>query len=99
VLRWTLCPVALILVLITSLLLASWYGSFYTYFATLQLAGYLMALVGWMMARKNRHPGVFYVPFYFIFMNFCVFAGFGRYIAGRQQATWKKASRVQKNND
>lgn len=99
VLRWTLCPIALIVLLVTSLLLAISHGSFYLLFAAVQVVAYLMALVGWLIARSDRHPGIFYVPFYFVFMNFCVFAGFGRFVRGRQQSMWKKASRVQKNND
>ena len=94
VLRWTLCPVAL-----GFLFFSSWVawksGSslFYGYFSVLQAVFYLMAVAGWLMARKNIHPGVFYLPFYFVFMNFCVFAGFKRYLTGKHNVTWRKALR------
>jgi poly-beta-1,6-N-acetyl-D-glucosamine synthase len=94
VLRWTLCPVALLLLFISSMI--AWKTSnspFYGYFAVLQAAFYLMALLGWQIARKNRHPGVFYLPFYFVFMNFCVFMGFKRFLTGNQASIWRKALR------
>ena len=97
VLRWTLCPVALILLFITSAVLFCYGQSvLFGYFTILQVVFYLMALLGWLMARRNLHPGLFYLPFFFVFMNFCVFAGFARYIAGKQEATWKKAVRERK---
>lgn len=94
VLRWTLCPVALVLLFFSSV--GAWNtgnSPVYGYFTVLQTVFYLMALVGWLIARKNRHPGVFYLPFYFAFMNLCVFAGFKRYLSGKQEVIWKKALR------
>jgi cellulose synthase/poly-beta-1,6-N-acetylglucosamine synthase-like glycosyltransferase len=99
VLRWTFCPIALIVLFLTTVRLAFTYHSFYSWFATIQVIGYVMALIGWGIARQNRHPGTFYLPFYFVFMNFCVFAGFSRYISGKQGSAWKKAARGTKNND
>lgn len=94
VLRWTLAPLALVALLISSV--AAWYmggGLFYGYFSVLQLIFYGFAIVGWVMAHNNRHPGVFYLPFYFTFMHMCVFTGFGRYLFGKQGSAWKKAAR------
>ena len=94
VLRWTLCPVALVLLFFSSWV--AWQSGnslFYGYFSVLQAIFYLMALAGWLLARENRHPGVFYLPFYFVFMNFCVFAGFKRYLTGKQDVKWRKALR------
>jgi poly-beta-1,6-N-acetyl-D-glucosamine synthase len=94
VLRWTLCPVALILMFIASAVLAFGDQSpFFTFFTILQGVFYLAGSVGWIRARRNAQPGVFNLPFYFLFMNFCVFAGFRRFVAGRQAAVWKKADR------
>ena len=94
VLRWTLCPLALIVLFITSMMVWSLKASpLFGYFALLQAAFYILALAGWLMVRKNRNPGVFYLPFYFVFMNFCVFAGFARFLEGKQDVTWRKALR------
>lgn len=94
VLRWTLCPIALVFLFFSSWVAwTSGSSRFYGYFGVLQGIFYLMALTGWLMARTNRHPGVFYLPFYFVFMNFCVFAGFKRYLTGKHDVIWRKALR------
>lgn len=94
VLRWTLCPIALVVLFLANIVL--WYGGGgvgYGYFALLQTIFYLLAFAGWLLARSNRNPGPFYLPFYVVFMHFCVFGGFARYVRGRQEAAWKKAAR------
>ena len=58
-----------------------------------QAVFYAFAAVGWMLAANGRKSLFFYFPFYFLMMNFCVFAGFFRYLSGSQQQTWKKAAR------
>lgn len=94
VLRWTLSPIALIAMFIASVILALIGESpGFVYFTAAQLVFYLAGLTGWSRARRNKPPGVFNLPFYFLFMNFCVFAGFGRFVTGRQDAIWKKAKR------
>lgn len=94
VLRWTLTPVALVTLLAATIM--TWYAGgapFYGYFALAQVIFYGIALLGWTMAANNRHPGPFYLPFYFVFMHFSVFGGFARFIWGSQETTWKKAAR------
>lgn len=93
-LRWTLCPLALILLLITSVLLFLTTGDpFFTAFFVAQAVFYAAAVGGWLLIRGNRRPGLLYLPFYFLFMNLCVFAGFSRYISGSQPSIWRKAGR------
>lgn len=94
VLRWTLCPIALVALYITTITVWQFGGGVeYGYFALLQTIFYALALVGWLLARSNRSPGPFYLPFYIVFMHLCVFGGFARYLAGNQGAAWKKAAR------
>ena len=94
VLRWTVCPIALIVLFLASVMVWLLQGTpFFGYFTIFQAVFYVMALAGWLMSRKNRHSGVFYLPFYFVFMNLCVFAGFARYVSGKQEVTWRKALR------
>jgi len=97
VLRWTITPVALVSLLISSMILYAqtgnlWYGAG----ALAQVLFYLAALIGWKQALNHQKQPLFYLPFYFSFMNFCVFAGFYRYIRNRQSATWTKAVRTGK---
>jgi cellulose synthase/poly-beta-1,6-N-acetylglucosamine synthase-like glycosyltransferase len=94
VLRWTLCPLALIVMFATSIVLAAAESPLYFYITAAQIGFYVAALIGWMMARKGGRQALFYLPFYFVFMNLCVFAGFGRFLSGSQSATWKKADRI-----
>jgi hypothetical protein len=52
-----------------------------------------MAVAGRFFAGKNLKVKVFYVPYYFLFMNLSVFAGFYRFIRNKQSAVWEKAAR------
>lgn len=94
-LRWTACPVALLLMPVASLTVYLATGSFFYGIVTvLQLMFYISALTGWYHALQNKKHPYFYLPFYFVFMNYCVFAGFFRYLGGRQDVRWRKASRA-----
>lgn len=94
-LRWTACPVALLLMPLASLTVYLGTGSFFYGTVTiLQLMFYTSALTGWYHALQNKKHRLFYLPFYFLFMNYCVFAGFFRYLGGRQDVRWRKASRA-----
>lgn len=95
ILRWTLCPPALFLLLPLNLLIV-WASSAYTIYSLLlwlQIAFYICALVGWIYAGKEIKYRLFYIPFYFLFMNYCIVAGFFRYLRGGQSVLWEKAAR------
>jgi biofilm PGA synthesis N-glycosyltransferase PgaC len=99
VLRWSLTPAALLLLLPLSLGLAlsttgpaTW---FYSALLLGQLALYLSAWVGWQQAaRTGRTAKLLVVPLFFCLMNLAVFLGFGRWLRKAQPAAWAKASRV-----
>jgi biofilm PGA synthesis N-glycosyltransferase PgaC len=93
VLRWTLCPIALISMFAASVVLAVNKSPLFIYLCACQLVFYVVAALGLLMSKKDRCPALFYLPFYFVLMNFCVFAGFWRYINGAQSVTWRKARR------
>jgi cellulose synthase/poly-beta-1,6-N-acetylglucosamine synthase-like glycosyltransferase len=94
VLRWTLCPLCLILCLISdALLVYHGAGSFYIVVLLVQIVFYALALVGWLFARRNLKIKVLYIPYYFLFMNLSVFIGFCRYLKGNQTQLWEKAVR------
>lgn len=95
VLRWTLTPLALALVLITNMILAFASNGFYDYLLIAQLGFYLMALLGWLLENYKIKVKALFVPFYFTMMNVCVYLGFLRFLRGRQSVVWEKARRAQ----
>ncbi|HCQ28715.1 MAG TPA: glycosyl transferase, partial [Flavobacteriales bacterium] len=60
-----------------------------------QLIFYLFALAGWMLANKNIKVKILYIPYYFLFMNYCVILGQIRHFKGQQSAVWERAKRAQ----
>jgi hypothetical protein len=56
-----------------------------------QLGFYIAALVGYVLNKSQLKYKVFFVPFYFVFMNVCIFMGFGRFVKGKQSVLWEKA--------
>jgi cellulose synthase/poly-beta-1,6-N-acetylglucosamine synthase-like glycosyltransferase len=97
VLRWTLSPLCLLLLLVTNILLAVLTGAWPFYaFLLVQLIGYAAAFTGYRLAERNIKISIFYIPFYFLFMNIAVYQGFYRYLTNTQSAAWEKAKR--KNN-
>ncbi len=94
ILRWTLCPVCLVTGLISNFLLVyKNEGRLYIVVLLVQIVFYAMALTGWIFARKNIKTKVFYIPYYFLFMNLSVFLGFYRHLRKKQTAVWEKAGR------
>ncbi len=94
ILRWTLCPVCLVMAFISNCLLVyDKEGRLYIVVLLVQIVFYAMALTGWIFARKNLKIKVFYIPYYFLFMNLSVFLGFYRYFRKKQTAVWEKAGR------
>jgi biofilm PGA synthesis N-glycosyltransferase PgaC len=95
VLRWTLAPLSLALMLITSTLLAFEGSQLYALMLTGQLFFYALALTGYFLRERRIGIKGFFVPFYFSVMNLSVFAGFVRFLRGRQSVVWEKAARAQ----
>lgn len=94
VLRWTLAPLALPIILLTNMYLA-WLGMpLYNIILLAQALFYFMALLGWLMQNKKVSIKGFFVPYYFMVMNLSVYAGFMRYIKGQQSVVWEKSKRA-----
>lgn len=94
VLRWTLAPLFLPVILITNLLLAYEGLLFYQLFLAGQLLFYLLAFTGYIMREKKIGIKGFFVAYYFCVMNLAVYAGLMRYIKGKQSVVWDKAQRA-----
>ncbi|MEM8898911.1 MAG: glycosyltransferase family 2 protein [Bacteroidota bacterium] len=93
VMRWTAAPLSLVVLLISHLLLAVNVGGWYSLSVIPHLAFYCMALLGYQLEKKKLKWKVFFVPFYFLMMNYCMFLGFAKYLRGKQQVTWERAKR------
>jgi biofilm PGA synthesis N-glycosyltransferase PgaC len=93
-LRWVICPSAIGLLFVINALLAYHFpGSIYSLLFFVQVIFYLLALAGWMLMKKNRSFVLTTIPFYFLFMNFCMLAGWIRFMQGKETVLWKKAER------
>jgi len=97
VLRWTLAPLSLLLMLIAGIILALQEGIFrfglYSIVFWLQVAFYLAALLGWYLENRSVRIKLLFVPYYFFIMNLSVFLGFKRYIKRTQSVNWERAKR------
>jgi biofilm PGA synthesis N-glycosyltransferase PgaC len=94
ILRWTLCPLSLVSILITNIIIVIQNGGLaYQLLLILQALFYSCALLGWFYANKNIRIKSLYIPYYFFFMNISVFIGFKRFITNKQTVLWEKAAR------
>ncbi len=94
VLRWSITPVALVILLIINILLVALHaGAFYTVMLVLQLLFYLMALAGWWLDRKGHKNKLLYTAYYFVFMNINVFRGMSYLRTHGKSGAWEKARR------
>lgn len=98
VLRWTLTPLCLVLLIPVSFVLAYKGGfyelNFYSLFFWLHLLFYLAALTGWFLENRATRIKVLFVPYYFFIMNLSVILGFFRYLKKSQSVNWERAKRA-----
>ena len=95
VLRWTLCPLAIPMLLIANALIISNDPS-YIFLAIwyLQCLFYMLAIIGWLLSTLNLKLSVPYIAYYFLFMNITLYQGFIKFLQGKQSAVWDKAKRA-----
>lgn len=101
VLRWSVTPVAMIILLVVNIaLVALGAGMLYTIALLLQLLFYLMAFCGWLQSRGQQTQGrksliskLFYTAYYFLFMNLNVFRGMAYLRTHGNSGAWEKAKR------
>jgi len=99
VLRWTLAPLGLLILLITNAIITFQEGflnsdSIFTYLFYGQIIFYVAALLGWFLENKEIKVKILFIPYYFFIMNLSVFLGFKRYIKGNQSVKWERAKRA-----
>ena len=94
VLRWAVCPFLLPIIFILNAILAFTANEkILIYLFIAQIVFYVSAFTGWLFAQKNIKIKIFYVPYYFLFMNVALYLGLIRYIKKKQTVLWEKAQR------
>jgi len=97
VMRWTLAPLCLLLLLVANSALACRAGLFscnlFSIVLWLQALFYSMALLGWFMENRYIKLKILFVPYYFFIMNFSVYLGLIRYLKKSQDVKWERVKR------
>lgn len=98
VLRWSLTPLCLVLLIPVLTILAIDEGFFsfslYTLFFWLQNLFYAAALLGWFLENRETRIKILFIPYYFFIMNLSVILGFFRYINNTQSVNWERSKRA-----
>lgn len=94
VLRWTLAPFSLLILLVANVFLALDGNTLYTTILVMQIGFYVLALLGWYFENKRIKVKVLFVPYYFFIMNLCVYLGLFRFLKGKQSVSWERAKRA-----
>ncbi len=99
VLRWTLAPLSLFLLLFLNILVVLDVGTFsvsgfFNLFLFLQIVLYLLALIGWYFENKKLRFKFLFVPYYFVAINYAEILGIIRFLKGKQVVTWEKSQRA-----
>ncbi len=99
VLRWTLAPVSLLLILPVNLLIVvqknGWTDfGFYTLTLYLQVLCYSLAIVGWYFENRKLRFKLLFIPYYFTSINYAAIRGIFRFIKGKQTVNWEKSKRA-----
>jgi cellulose synthase/poly-beta-1,6-N-acetylglucosamine synthase-like glycosyltransferase len=100
VLRWTVFPFFLFLLLPVNIWLVAENASltaitFPTLLLWLQGFCYLLALSGWIFESRKIRMKIFFLPYYFVAINYASMVGIIRFIRGKQKVTWEKSRRAQ----
>lgn len=93
VLRWTLAPMALPILLGNNIFLAQYGEPYFKYLLWCQIIFYAMALIGFLLEKQKLKFKAFFIPYYFCMMNYAMYLGFFRAIGGKQSVLWEKAKR------
>lgn len=95
VMRWSLSPVALFALVPLGYLMHFYVGGWFTLLWILQQTFYFLTLLGKVFEYKKIKFKLAFIPYYFVVTNWCMIAGFIRYVSGKQQVKWEKAGRMQ----
>ncbi|MFA6125919.1 MAG: glycosyltransferase family 2 protein [Bacteroidales bacterium] len=99
VLRWSLAPLSLLIILLTNLFLIlnelkTGDLGLYALLMAGQILFYLLAITGWILENHQIRIKLLFVPYYFLVMNYSVYMGFIRYLKKKQSVNWERAKRA-----
>lgn len=103
VLRWAVTPFCLPLLLLLNLIILTESNAagrpvpdagFWWAVLVAQLIFYGMAYAGYTLENRQTRWKLTFVPFYFVFMNWCVLLGFARFRNGGISGVWEKSRRA-----
>lgn len=95
VLRWSITPVLLFLLLPLNLLILCLNPSpLYTTLFGLQILFYILGGIGGILQKKHIKNKILFIPYYFLFMNLNVLKGFSYLRKKGGKGTWEKAQRA-----
>jgi hypothetical protein len=86
--RWMVTPELFILLLLSNLALLR--QPFYLSAFALQMALYLLAGLGWLLAARGRRVRWLLAPFYIGLLNAAALVGGWRFLFGKQSVVWRK---------
>lgn len=94
VLRWTIVPLAIILLpLVNMIIVINNKSPLYITSLVFIVLFYGMALLGYLFKNNRVRYNVFLLPFYIIMMHISEIQGFIRFIHNKQGVKWEKAKR------
>ncbi len=95
VLRWTITPFLMILVIfLNAYLVIENFNWLFVLILLGQIGFYGLATLGWLLERKEVRIKILFIPYYFCFMNYCVLAGIYQYFFTQKSSVlWDKAKR------
>ena len=98
VLRWSLTPLCLVLLIpvLSTIAVNDGLLSFQLYpvLFWLQVLFYAAALLGWFLENRETSVKILFIPYYFFIMNLSVVLGFFRYMKKSQSVNWERAKRA-----
>lgn len=98
VLRWSLTPLCLVLLIPVLTIIAANDGflsfSLYATIFWLQVLFYAAALLGWFLENRETSVKILFIPYYFFIMNLSVVLGFFRYMKNTQSVNWERSKRA-----
>jgi biofilm PGA synthesis N-glycosyltransferase PgaC len=98
VLRWAVSPACLVLAFISNFVVILFsFDSIYGIAFFLQVLFYASGLIYNSFPDLGKRFALLKLPYYFIFMNTSVLAGFWKFLRKKQSSSWEKAKRASYN--
>ncbi|MEM6318296.1 MAG: glycosyltransferase family 2 protein [Bacteroidota bacterium] len=94
VFRWFVVPTALPVILVANILLAQSGNPIYQGLLLAQILFYTLALIGFLLEKRQLRLKALFVPYYFCVMHYAVYRGFFRFLKGNQSVLWERAKRA-----